>query len=840
MRATVLLTVCTLALGTLQAGAAEVVRLNSSAWRGVVPRGKEVDAIYGDLVLRNEQVVAVIGDPLPTRNANMTVRNVGFAVIDFTERSRPNDQLSAFYPASAAYRFTSSDSLVVEVDGQPRELDGAAPLSGRQIRVSCTAEPAAGKPRVTVRYTIEDNQPYLLVETIYRNESDQPIREELRDTVRADRTFTFGIDAGRNLFWAHDEWFRQAYGIQPLERSVSQSGTRGVVIEYPRDGSSAVEIPAGGEVTLQRRLLVAANQLALVGQAGQLLGEAVIPVTLRIEDSNGPIGQALVKVQRDGQLVATARTPRGGELRTYLPAGDYQVTASAIGRPEQSTAIKVLSEGPNELVCTLPASGYVRARITDEQGQPTPCKVAFHGIDGTETPDFGPDSATAAVKNLRYTANGRFRQAIGPGKYQVIVSLGPEYDVVRETIEVRAGETTELTARLHRSVDTTGWVTADFHSHSTPSGDNTASQRGRVLNLLGEHIEFAPCTEHNRISSYVPHLRQLNAERFLATCSGLELTGNPLPINHQNAFPLVPVPRTQDNGAPLTDENPIVQIERLAMWDSGGAEKLVQINHPNLVQMIGDRDMDGTPDGGFAEMFQFMDVIEVHPLESILLRPGTPEFDAQRAKAIFHWMQMLNLGYRAPGVVNTDSHYNFHGSGGLFNFVRSSTDDPAQISVAEMVESASKGWLVMSNGPFLEVSLVTNDGKTVGPGDEVAVPGGEAVLRVRVQCPNWFDINRVQVFLNGRPAEDLNFTRREHPERFSNETVRFQAELPVKLGADTHIIVAAAGEGLELGEVMGPSWGKQAPTAVANPIFVDVDGNGFQPNGDLLDFPLPL
>jgi hypothetical protein len=39
---------------------------------------------------------------------------------------------------------------------------------------------------------------------------------------------------------------------------------------------------------------------------------------------------------------------------------------------------------------------------------------------------------------------------------------------------------------------------------------------------------------------------------------------------------------------------------------------------------------------------------------------------------------------------------------------------------------------------------------------------------------------------------------------------------------------------------MGPMWGKQHPTAVSNPIFVDVDGNGFQANGDILGHPLPV
>jgi len=69
----------------------------------------------------------------------------------------------------------------------------------------------------------------------------------------------------------------------------------------------------------------------------------------------------------------------------------------------------------------------------------------------------------------------------------------------------------------------------------------------------------------------------------MLTCPGMELTGSPGLINHQNAFPLIPHPRTQDGGAPLTDADPVVQIERLAMWD-GGSDKLVQINHPNIVQ----------------------------------------------------------------------------------------------------------------------------------------------------------------------------------------------------------------------------------------------------------------
>ena len=50
-------------------------------------------------------------------------------------------------------------------------------------------------------------------------------------------------------------------------------------------------------------------------------------------------------------------------------------------------------------------------------------------------------------------------------------------------------------------------------------------------------------------------------------------------------------PRTQDGGGPLTDADPVAQIERLAMWDDR-SDKLVQINHPDFGWMTYDRDGD--------------------------------------------------------------------------------------------------------------------------------------------------------------------------------------------------------------------------------------------------------
>jgi hypothetical protein len=464
----------------------------------------------------------------------------------------------------------------------------------------------------------------------------------------------------------------------------------------------------------------------------------------------------------------------------------------------------------------------------------------FKGTSGTDPPNWGPPGAIQAVVNLFYSENGRFTVPINPGEYEAVISCGPCYDVVRVPVKAARGAAVPLRATLRRAFATPGWVSADFHSHSSPSGDNTSEQRGRVLNLLCEQIEFAPCTEHNRIDSYTPHLKALGVEHLLGTCTGIELTGTPLPLNHQNAFPLKLKPRTQDNGAPVTDLDPQKQIRRLFEWDDGG-EKLVQQNHPDIGWLFFDKDGDGQPDGGYSDGFPFMHVIEVHPIHEILtLEPYRLALDAKKVRVryndtIFNWLQLLNQGHRIPGVVNTDAHYNFHGSGGLRNYVRCDAKSPGAIDPLDIVRHSKKGHIVMSNGPFLDVRLDSAE-----PGDELRLASGKGTLSVRVLCPNWFDVDRVQVLVNGRPEPKLNFSRKSHPQFFTDKPVRFEQKLELNLKSDAHVIVVAVGEESTLGEVMGPMWGRQHPAAVSNPIYVDVDGGGFKANGDTLGHPLPV
>jgi hypothetical protein len=142
--------------------------------------------------------------------------------------------------------------------------------------------------------------------------------------------------------------------------------------------------------------------------------------------------------------------------------------------------------------------------------------------------------------------------------------------------------------------------------------------------------------------------------------------------------------------------------------------------------------------------------------------------------------------------------------------------------------------MMITNGPFLQVTV--GDGSPIGS----TVTAEKLVsLKVKVQTPNWFDIDRVQVLVNGRQHKDYNYSRETHPDKFKDDVVKFNQTLQVKLREDAHLIVVAIGEKSNLSK----GWGQSSeaamhPLAFTNPIYVDVNHNGFKANGDTLGHPL--
>jgi hypothetical protein len=97
-----------------------------------------------------------------------------------------------------------------------------------------------------------------------------------------------------------------------------------------------------------------------------------------------------------------------------------------------------------------------------------------------------------------------------------------------------------VSAALRRVVDTSGYVSTDFHQHTILSADAPVGTRDRVLANVAEAVEVAVASEHNVVADLGPLVRELGMSRYLVSIAGDELTtdASKKPWGHANVFPL--------------------------------------------------------------------------------------------------------------------------------------------------------------------------------------------------------------------------------------------------------------------------------------------------------------
>lgn len=779
---------------------------------GDLPQGKEADGIAGDIVMRNDLVELTVSGNLPERRANMsTFYGAGGetpgCLYDLGLRGAANDQLTVFSPAGQ--KGAVSWVRIVK-DGR----EGVAEVE--------TVTTAAANKGLYKRHTwrLRDGMQGVEIETVLRNESAAPLK------VAADDKLTQLPQNGTFLpyYWGNavDPADRAGYAVEPLRADW--------------------ELAPGQERTVTRFLAVSTSPALALGVLLEKAGPAG-RVALHLRDATGAgISSATVAVVNGGKEVP-AYPDKDGRLSLPLPPGDHELRISDQGRQAMKISLTVTAGNTVERELVLPPPAAIDFTITEEgSGASLPCKAQFIPRDGTPKVDLGPANRAHGCVDQCHAENGRFTVRLPAGSYQVIVTRGPEYSHLTQEVVLREGQTVAVTGQLKRLVDTSGWVSTDFHNHSTPSGDNTCGTDDRLINLAAEHIEFAPGTEHNRIYDWTPHLTKLGLTPWMSTVTGMELTGN---NQHLNCFPLKPEPGKQSNGAPVWNYDPRISAITLRDWQGGDPDRWIQVNHPDLQRVFNDADAHGEADRGYYGITQYVDAWEIEnyidagiladaPFRIVETAPGQP----RRVEFIreFIYLQLLNKGHRLKAVAVADAH-SVHGNGvgGWRTWLPSTTDDAAKIDWRAMSSAAKAGHSVLSTGPFL---TVTANGAQ--PGAEIKSGGQPVALKVKVQCTDWLDIDRIQVLVNGRQVKELNFTRQSHPDWFSNGVVKFEREIPVPLKEDAHLIVVAYYSTGSLKTCFGTSpQSKLKPQAWHNAIYVDVDGNGWQPSGDTLGFDLP-
>ena len=356
-----------------QLSAAEIVRLTPETWEEAAPGGKEVDAIYGDYVLRNQHLVAVVANAVSGRHANTTVTNVGGGIIDLTTRGQASeeqsDQLSAFYP-NGRDPFAYRQVTVVQAHGE-------------EVSLKVRAAGGMDRPEVQVTYRLRDSSDFVLVESEFINRSDRQLTVELMDEVRADRSFDKVADGTTDLFWAYDKWFGQAYGILPERGSIESSTddrNRLSTLRYLIDGEDRFDLAPGEARRLVRRIFPARHLLAVKAISKRVRQQELGAATIRVsEEGGGPVANADIEIFSGSSSQGYGRTDSKGKILLELPSGNYRSKVSSLGRGSREVSFSVPFETGSAamLQVVLPKAARVLARIRDEQGDRYPPRSSF-------------------------------------------------------------------------------------------------------------------------------------------------------------------------------------------------------------------------------------------------------------------------------------------------------------------------------------------------------------------------------------------------------------------------------------------------------------------------------
>lgn len=634
----------------------------------------------------------------------------------------------------------------------------------------------------------------------------------------------FGLD---NMSWFGYQGDDVAYGIAPYFPGTpggadrpSQAnatltiagitgalhGTRGPagLAEWfsPGNGnpSGALVIP-GYETRVAVRDFYVGRSVGEIGSAietarAALTGATVGELSGVVTSGGRPLANARVAVLRTSasgnELAGVFVTDDDGRYEGRFLAGNYRISAWAPGHaPTAEKPISLSRNAPAEANFDMTAPRKLTVTVNEPGVGPIPAKVTVLCASGTcpftnqslvKYTDVVRDAIPDNVMHIDFVgASGEATFDLPPGQYHVLVSRGPEYSIHPNNYPSVPGVAVDLQhadgrvdATLVRVLDTTGYMSADFHVHAVNSPDSAVDNHARVLSYAAEGVDVVVSTDHDYITDFAPYIRDLGLDHVLASVIGQE--ASPMGFGHYNAFPI----RNQDDpitGGALDWANPdgptmsvaeiFREFRKMGAWT-------IHLNHPR-----------GTL-GGFTHLKVDTDTLATHadPLEFRMApQPGASASDTRLISADFNafellnsgideykvelirpllndWFTMLSRGQLVAGTGTSDTHKRFADAAGYYrSFVKMGVDTPAQFSAIEMSDAVNQMKVVATNTPFVRVSAVRVDADGVPTsdpaemGEVLAASDDEIEVTVEVQVPTYTDITRIELYTH-QPGDD--------------------------------------------------------------------------------------
>lgn len=462
------------------------------------------------------------------------------------------------------------------------------------------------------------------------------------------------------------------------------------------------------------------------------------------------------------KVVSLSPVEDDGSFKVRLPEGTYDLRAFSRSHA-QGAVVSVTIPSADPVALTLPEAAQVTVGVTDlTSGEACPARVSFQRLGDTPGA-YAPqhlrpfDKYGEGGHNLTLYLTGSDELAtLPPGEYKVTASRGFSYEIDHATVTLVAGANPSIALELERVVDTTGWVSADFHIHALWSPDSYVPYEVRVRQAVAEDLDLPIITEHVYAGTLSPTIHELGLDAAVMGMVGQEITT--FVFGHFNAFPLVWDPTQPNMGAIFPfDRSPPDLFEAVRAQSAG--EVILQINHPR-----------GTENGAY---FSY---VGLNPADYTVERPddwstnwdtieafnGGCNGGIERAE-VQDWIGLRNHGVRRTLSSGSDVHGEASPPGTPRNWIKVSEAE-LRADPENLVPVVRAGKLFVSCGPFVRFSAEGKDGMEASIGETVQVDAqGEVAFHAQVEAPTWIQLSEVRLLENGLVIDSIDISVSDDP-----------------------------------------------------------------------------
>jgi hypothetical protein len=384
-----------------------------------------------------------------------------------------------------------------------------------------------------------------------------------------------------------------------------------------------------------------------------------------------------------------------------------------------------------------------------------------------------------------WARDGTLEMQVPEGTYRLTTTRGARHEVVSQEVEVLAGQVVEVSAAMPEAFRAEGWLHGDPHSHASPSADASTTMVQRLLTMAGMGVQVHFGTDHDHVADYRPLVDALGLSEVLTSVVADEVS--PPLRGHMNIYPLTPEPALSNQGAwqwwnelPSSTED---VIDRLL--ERHGPDIVIQANHPTddgVLWAAGWSEGEIAFEGSWTDRFTALEVLNAGSTRDYLSV----------------WWDLITRGHPVTPVGVSDAHGPFSGHLGLSGtYLGVGVSAPSELTDVALVEAMRAARVVVSRGPFLELSV--SPGSTVSAGTTVTASARSA---------SWIGVDRLILWKDG-----------EEVQRASGPDAVFD------LVTDTDAVFVITAEG---DQPMQPV-DDRTPWAMSGPYFVDVAGDGWTP-----------